>query len=260
MTFTRSLAAIAFALLFTAFALRSTPLGIMVPAYFAPSSGRDWNALDYAAARVPLIAIMNPDSGPGAGRDPAHAAYVQALANLHHAGGRAIGYVHTSYGARPLASVQTDIDSWLSFYAMDGFFIDEMTDDDNTNHLAYYAALYRYIKAKDARYRVTGNPGANTRPEYLTAPAADSLVIFENDQTNYPSFRPSPWVTRYPAQSFVHLVYGVTNAAAMSNDLQQAALRHVGWIYFTDRTYAALPSYWTNEVRWCQGYNRDAQR
>jgi hypothetical protein len=246
---------ISLALIWATLALPAAPLGLMVPAYFDPATDGDWNELDYAATHVPLIAIMNPANGPGAGRDPA---YVRALARLHQAGGRAIGYVHTSYGARPLARVEADVDRYRSAYAVDGFFIDEMADDASPNHLAYYAALYRYIKNADARYTVTGNPGENTQPEYLAQPAADSLVIFENDQTNYPSFHPSPWVTRYPAQSFVHIVYGVTNAAAMSNDVQQAASRHAGWIYFTDRTYAALPSYWTNEVEWGQSCSTKA--
>jgi len=244
---------VAAAMAFLAFAIHAAPLGIMVPAYFDPASGGCWNSLDYAASRVPLIAIMNPNSGPGAYRDQA---YVTMLANLHRAGGKVIGYVHTSYAARPLTIVEADIDTYLSFYAVDGFFIDEMTDDQNTNHLSYYAAIYRYIKAKGDRYSVTGNPGANTQQDYLTKPAADCLVIFENDHTDYPGFHPSNWTTQYPAQQFVHIAYAVTNSAAMSNDVELAATRHPGWIYLTDRTlpnpYDALPSYWTNEVQLCQ--------
>jgi hypothetical protein len=232
-----------------AFAIHSTPLGIMVPAYFDPLSGGYWNSLDYAASRVPLMAIMNPNSGPGASQAQA---YVTALANLHQAGGKIIGYVHTSYATRPLTNVVADIDAYLSFYAVDGFFIDEMADDQNSNHVAYYAAIYQYIKSKGARYSVTGNPGENTQQDYLAKPTADCLVVFENDNTNYPGFHPSDWVTQYPVQQFAHITYDVTNSAAMSNDVELAAARHAGWIYFTDRTYAALPSYWTNEVQLCQ--------
>lgn len=251
MNFGKSL--IAAAMAFLALAIHAAPLGIMVPAYFDPSSGGYWNSLDYAASRVPLIAIMNPNSGPGVSRNQS---YITALANLHQAGGKVIGYVHTSYAARPLTNVEADIDAYLSFYTVDGFFIDEMTDDQNTNHLAYYAAIYQYIKAKGARYRVTGNPGENTQQDYLTKPAADSLVIFENDNTNYPGFLPSAWVAGYSAQQFVHIAYGVTNSAAMSNAVVLAASRHAGWVYLTDRTYAALPSYWTNEVQLCGHYHK----
>jgi hypothetical protein len=231
-------------------------LGIMVPAYFYPSSGGYWNALDEAAPRVPLVAIMNPDSGPGASQD---SAYVQALANLHQAGGTVTAYVHTSYGTRPLADVESDVDLYLSFYAVDGFFVDEMTNDQDTNHLDYYAALYQYIKAKGANYSVTGNPGSNTQENYLTKPTTDSLMIFEDNGTNYAGFAPSNWVAKHPSREFVHLPYAVTTATAMSNYVGLAVSRNAGWIYITDDTlpnpYDTLPSYWTNEVGLVQSFN-----
>jgi Spherulation-specific family 4/Immunoglobulin I-set domain len=240
----------------TTFTMYSAPLGIMVPAYFYPTSGGYWSALDFAASRVPLIAIMNPDSGPGASQDNT---YVQALAKLHQSGGTVIGYIHTSYGTRPLADVESDVDLYLSFYAVDGFFVDEMANDENTNHLDYYAALYQYIKARNTNYIVAGNPGSNTQEDYLARPTVDSLMIFENDGTNYPGFMPSSWVAKYPAQQFVHLPYDVPAAATMSNDVGLAVSRNAGWIYITDDTfpnpYDTLPSYWTNEVGLVQSFN-----
>ena len=238
----------------------SAPLGIMVPAYFYPSSGGYWNSLNFAASRVPLVAIMNPDSGPGASQD---STYVQALAKLHQAGGKVIGYVYTTYGTRSLADVEADIDLYLSFYALDGFFIDEMTNDENTNHLNYYAAIYQYIKAQGTNYGVTGNPGSNTQEDYLTRPTDDSLMIFEDNGTNYGSFTPSSWVANYPAQQFVHLPYGVATATTMSNYVGLAVSRNAGWIYITDDTlpnpYDTLPSYWTNEVNLVQSFNGGGQ-
>jgi len=244
------------ATMLTTLTTHSAPLGIMVPAYFYPSTGGYWISLNSAASRVPLVAIMNPDSGPGASQD---STYIQALANLHQAGGKVTGYVHTSYGARPLSDVQADIDLYLSFYAVDGFFIDEMTNDENTNHLNYYAAIYQYIKAKGTNYSVTGNPGSNTQEDYITQPTADSLMIFEDNGTNYSSFTPSSWVAKYPAQQFVHLPYDVTTATKMSNYVGLAVSRNAGWIYITDDTlpnpYDTLPSYWTNEVNLVQSFN-----
>lgn len=51
-------------LLFLALALSGSaaPLGLQVPAYFYP--GSLWNSMNWAAPRVPLVAIMNPNSGP----------------------------------------------------------------------------------------------------------------------------------------------------------------------------------------------------
>ena len=231
----------------------------MVPAYFHPTSGGDWSKLDAAAAHIPLIVIMNPDSGPGKTRDKT---YVHALADLHRAGGKVTGYVHTSYGDRPLAEVQKEIDLYLAFYAVDGFFIDEMTNDRKTNHIDYYADVYRYVKSKGAQYTVTGNPGCNTIEDYITKPTDDSFMIFEDNSTNYVGFAPSDWVARYPAQQFVHLPYNVTTAAAMTNDVQLAVSRHAGWICITDEAlpnpYKSLPSYWTDEVALVQSLNQGA--
>jgi hypothetical protein len=68
------------------------------------------------------------------------------------------------------------------------------------------------------------------------------------------------WVTNHLARTFAHVIYGVTNAAAMTNDINLAAGRNVGWIFVTDDTNAAnpyerLPVYWTNEVNYVHSLN-----
>ena len=235
----------------------AAPLGIMVPAYFYPTPDGYWNELDSAAARVPLVVIMNPDNGPGTSKNKA---YVQALLKLRHAGGKTIGYIHTSYGARTLADVEQDIDLYLSFYVMDGFFVDEMTNDSDSRHVDYYATIYQYIKAKGANYTVTGNPGSNTQENYIAKPTDDSFMIFEDNATNYVGFVPSHWVAKYSAQQFAHLPYAVATADTMSNYVKLAINRNANWIYITDNTlpnpYNALPSYWTNEVDLVQSFNK----
>ena len=116
----------------TALGVAAAPIGFMVPAYFYPVGNRYWDSMSNAATRVPLIAILNPDSGPGAAQD---ANYISAVANLHHAGGQVFGYVYTSQAMRAMSPVTNDFNFYLSFYALDGFFIDEMADDTDTNHL-----------------------------------------------------------------------------------------------------------------------------
>ena len=51
-------------LLFLAAVLPASGLGLLVPAYFYPSGpgATRWSQMNQAAARVPLIAILNPDS------------------------------------------------------------------------------------------------------------------------------------------------------------------------------------------------------
>lgn len=232
----------------------ANPIGIMVPAYFYP--GPLWISMNQAAAQVPLTAIMNPNSGPGASKDPN---YVSAVNALRNAGGKVIAYIHTSYGARPIAQVEAEVDAYLTWYAIDGFFVDEMSDDTVTAHLNYYSSLYQYIKGKSATLSVTGNPGTNTAENYLTLPAADNVVIFE-DGSGYASFAPSSWVTNHLARQFTHILYSIPDAATMKSDISLAASRNAGWVYVTDdggsNPYDTLPSYWTTQVSFVQSLNQ----
>ncbi len=240
----------------TALSVAAAPMGIMVPGYFYPVGNSYWDAMSNATTRVPLIAILNPDSGPGTAQD---ANYVSAVANLHHAGGQVIGYVHTSYATRAMSEVTNEVSLYQSFYPVDGFFIDEMTDDADTNHLNYYSTLYQYIKSQNIRFTVTGNPGTVTVEAYLGLPVADMLMTFEDEATNYPGYVPSSWVTNRLARQFIHAAYGLTNATTMSNDVNLAIGRNAGWVYFTDaglpNPYDTLPVYWTNEVNLVQALN-----
>lgn len=234
----------------------AAPMGILVPAYFYP--GNLWSDLNWAAGRVPLLTIMNPNSGPDTTRNPD---YVAAVNSLRASGGRVIGYVSTAYTTRATNAVMTDIDRYLAFYSLDGIFLDEFTNDADTNHLNYYAALYQYIRTKDPHLLVVGNPGINTQEAYLTRPVADLLVTFEVD-TGYATYAVDAWVTNHLARQFCHLPYAVASAATMTNDVNLALARNAGWIYVTGDSGAnpwdTLPAYWTNEVNYVRSLNQSA--
>ena len=138
---------------FGAVGVRGAPMGIVVPAYFYP--GSLWNSMNWAALQVPLIAILNPNSGPDTSQDPQ---YVAAVNSLRAAGGKVVGYVSTSYTSRSTNAVKTDIDRYYSFYAVDGIFLDEVTNDADTSHLNYYAALWQYIQTRGTNVLVLGTP------------------------------------------------------------------------------------------------------
>ena len=234
----------------------AAPMGIIVPAYFYP--GPLWDGMNFAAGRVPLIAIMNPNSGPDTTQNPD---YVAAVNGLRTVGGRVIGYVSTTYATQSTNTVKVEIDRYFSFYSVDGIFLDEMTNDASTNHLNYYAGLYQYIQSKGTNLLVVGNPGINTQEAYLTRPVADVLVTFEVD-TGYPDLVVDGWVTNHLARRFCHLPYNVPNAAAMTTYVNLAAARNVGWIYVTGDSGAnpwdTLPTYWTNEVNHVRSLNQSA--
>jgi len=239
-------------------AFRASGLGVLVPAYFYPAQSSAWDALNLAAQRVPLIAIMNPNNGPATSPN---ADYSRAVTALRNAGGLVIGYVYSSYTMRAIAEVKTDIDRYHAFYAIDGIFVDEMTNDSDAAHLAYYEELYRYIKNKRPSYVVVGNPGINTLAAYLLRPAADTLVTFESN-AGYAQYVADSWTQTQPAIAFSHLCYSVASAATMTNYVQLGVTRNAGYIYVTDDSgsnpWDRLPAYWETEVAFVEQINREA--
>jgi len=234
-------------------ACRGSEVELLVPAYFYPTDapGGDWQRLAASAAKVSVTAILNPDSGPGPRADPA---YVRAVSAFRKAGGRVIGYVHTSYGKRAAAAVMGDINAYLKFYQIDGVFIDEMADADDPTLRAYYASVYAHVKRANADLRVVGNPGATTKEQgvYLTDRTADALVIFEGTDAQYPKFRPFPWTRNYPASRIGQIIHGVP-AGQLKQVFTRAHGLGAGLVYVTDlpaapNPYARLPGYWETLV------------
>lgn len=227
-------------------------LGTLVPAYFYPTNagvGGDWGQLESAALRIPVTAIFNPASGPGTSYN---SDYANALSLLEGNGGRAVGYVDTDYGMRPLSVVETDIRDYIQFYGsrVDGFFLDEMsTDPSNTS---YYQQLYGYIESlTSGHYQVIGNPGTATPPDYLFAspPIADTFVTYEGYASGYTSANTSTG----PSSLYANIIHDQPTVAGMQADVAFAAAHNVGYVYVTDQTeatnpYGQLPSYWDEEV------------
>lgn len=231
-----------------AFAMSSAhALELLVPAYFYPADdgAASWQALAAAAPGVGITAILNPDSGPGAALDPSYGSVVDGL---QAAGGRVIGYVHTSYGTRSAATVKAEISRYYTLYGVDGIFIDEMSNDGAK--LGYYQSLHDYIRGLDADGYIVGNPGTRTAQGYLAT--ADVLVTFESPAAEYAGYEADAWTQSQDASRFAHLVYEVPNAAAMQATIARARAMNVGHVYVTDddisNPWDRLPSYWAEEV------------
>lgn len=237
-----------------ALALAASPsqaerMHMLVPAYSYPFPGSSyWAGLNSAAARLPLVAIADPDNGPGPAFDPNYGA---ALGALHAAGGRYLGYVFTTHAARPLAAVLADVARWPQFYSIDGIFVDEMSNDTTQTVLNYYAAIYDAVKNLSATHLVVANPGTITYPPYFAHPTADVLVTFENFE-GYPAYAPQPWTLAYPSTAFAQLIYRVTSADTMHQYVALAARRHAGYVFVADDTlpnpWDTLPGYWGQEI------------
>jgi hypothetical protein len=239
---------------------RSEGVALLVPAYFAPSSGY-WGQLAMASQRVPLVAIANIFNGPG-GATP-RADYVQAMKSVRDSGGQVIGYVYSQYGARAADVVKADMQRWHELYSLDGFFVDEMANAPNTGLLDYYAGLVAYARSLKPQYQVIGNPGTNTEEAYRIRNTADVLTIFEGS-SSYTNFVPAAWTQKYPTYQFAHLLYAISGADAMRTNLDLAISRRAGFIYITDdvlqNPWDRLPTYWVEEVNAVEAANRAAAR
>jgi len=219
--------------------------GMAVPAYFYP--GSYWTQMDQAGPALTL-AVMNPNSGPGSAADPN---YVSAVHAAQAAGITVVGYVYTDYGARSLSAVEADVNSYYSWYGVNGIFFDQAST--NCSYSSYYATLNAFVKAKGGTARTILNPGTQTSQCYVSD--ADILLTFEGSDSQYVNSYSAPsWVASYSPSHFWHIIYGASTSSAMTQAVQLSKQRDAGFVYVTSgglpNPYDLLPtgSYWTSEL------------
>lgn len=207
-------------------------IGTMVPLYTYPSDS-SWTAIvaaKQAHPTVPVIAVFNPNSGPGASADPT---YVTATNDLKSAGIVVLGYVPTGYADRDPNEVKAEIDDYVAWYpAATGIFFDEQSNEPGFE--SYYSDLDAYVKSKSLTFTV-GNPGTDTAESYLGA--LDMMLIYETD--GLPSITSlGGWHDGYDKHNFGVIPYKVP---ALDATFVGEAKQHVGYIYLTDDD---LPNPW----------------
>jgi hypothetical protein len=213
----------------------ATAAGIMVPLYTYP--GGTWDTVVETKndhPEVPIVAIVNPASGPGGSKD---SNYVSGIEELKDAGVIVIGYVSTAYTGRSLTEVKGDIDKWDSWYDIDGIFFDEQTNWAGKE--SYYADASDYAESKGLGFTV-GNPGANSLPSYLST--ADVVLIYESpglpNLNNYDSW------DSYDNDQLGMIPFGVSS---LPTSWLEDAIEIVGWVYVTSdnlpNPWDSLPSY-----------------
>ncbi len=214
-----------------------------MPAYFDP--GSTWTQLEAGAPTVGL-AILNPHNGPGAAAD---SSYRTQVGSSQAKGILVIGYVHTTYGTRSLATVKADIDRHYAWYGVNGIFFDEVSND--CGDLAYYRELHDYVKEKGGTGTVVLNPGITTGECFMVA--ADIIVTFEDSYGKYVRWKPRGWESAYDAGRFWHLIIN-TGPADLAHAIALAKGRNIGWVYATPdvepNPWDTLPdhSYWNQQL------------
>jgi hypothetical protein len=236
------------ALLPTASAQTLPQVGLIVPAYFDPSTDQtDWNRMAAAASQIPLIAVMNPNSGPGTSADPS---YTAAINVLDGSGGSTLGYVYTNYGYRSLAAVKRDIARYFSWYPIDGIFLDEMATSATKANLKYYAAIRDYIRGLYPAAIIVANPGTSFDSAFATNKTADIFIDEEDTQANVNATPQASWTQSFPASMFAEIAVQSINDATVVTAL---SARNLAWVYSTTlplnpNPYAALPTDFEQEV------------
>jgi hypothetical protein len=216
----------------------SAASGTIVPLYSNPSDPA-WKAIVTAKKAHPSVtvrAIINPDSGPGASKDPE---YLAGIASLDSAGIIVLAYVATTYGKKAPAAAKGEIDTYASWYpGLKGIFFDEMSNTAGDE--AYYQGLDGYAKGKGVGITV-GNPGTDTLASFVGT--VDTILVYESE--GLPAVGSlGVFAGQFDRGNFGVIPYGVP---AVDAAFVTAARAKVGFIYLTDDTvpnpWDTLPAY-----------------
>ena len=220
-----------------------------VPAYFPPSDAQ-WHRLISAAPTVGMI-VFNPDSGPGAAADPG---YATVIAQAQAAGITMLGYVATSYGARPEADVIADINHYYDYYTLSGiYFAEGPMENDCMPMEAMYHRMSDAVRARDPQAYLA--VGTRFCPTYITF--FDMMVQFARNWSEYQTdYTPPSWMPANSPQRFAHFVNNVP-ASDASAALSRTIANGAGWVFVTDQSdpnaWDVLPSYFDEELATLRG-------
>src|SRR5438132_785660 len=225
----------------SAFASSST--GIIVPVYSYP--GSYWSQVIQAKnahPSVPIIAIINPNSGPGTASD---SNYVTGIKNLQAAGITVLGYVYTSYAARSISTAESDVSSYKNWYNVNGIMFDEMSNVAGNEN--YYSTLTQYVKSHGMTMTV-GNPGTSTLASYVGT--VDNITIYETGgMATASTLATGTFYPTYPSSDFSMISYGVST---LDTTAETKVSPYVGYLYITNdvlsNPYDTVPSYFSSEV------------
>jgi hypothetical protein len=240
---------------------RPVAMRLWVPAYFYPFGAglREWNRLIASAKSVPIVAIVNPASGPG---DHVDTNFAAMIPRARRAGVTVVGYIGTQYTRKPLEQVKREIETFLRFYPdIQGFHFDEQSSD--ARGVDYYAELHRYVHRRIPDAVVLTNAGTSCDVGYAARPASDVISLFEREH-GFGEFRPPAWASRFPGSRFCIQAHNVATEEHMRRSIRRAAQFEVGYVFLTDdagpNPYDRLPSYWDAEVEAVRQVNQAAKR
>ena len=228
----------------------------MLPLY--DTSAADWSTAcsGLAGTHSFVVADIGNPGGPGTAENPGWASNIADCGNAHVG---VLGYVDTGYCQVPLATVESQVDQWYSWYGTDGLsgiFFDEAANPSNpsagsdclsrtTSAISYYQSIAAYAHGKAAGQTVTFNFGVNPASSWPlsssnTALNADIIVIFEDTYGEYVDYggsgapwSPSAWEAGFGAQHFSILAYDAAGAGQPAAFCATVSGQNIGNVYVT---------------------------
>ena len=225
----------------------TTQTGIIVPLYSYP--GEVWDNLikeKKSHPSVPIVAIINPDSGPGV-RDTN---YVTGIKKLQSAGIIVLGYVYTH--KVDAGTIKNYVDDYKNWYNVNGIFFDQMSNVHGNE--TFYAHLSSYAKSIGLNYTV-GNPGTDTLPSYIGT--VDNMVLYDNPGLPQVSSLFGGWHANFTRNNFSVISYGITD---INKTNVENIAKHVQYMYVTNSTlpnpFTNLPKYLDNLMGVIENYDK----
>ncbi len=207
-----------------------------------------------------IIADVAEGQGPGSVSVPAWAKVIDNCYVYNRAS--VIGYVWTDYGQASIASVESQIKAWYSFYPgyIAGIFFDGVSDDipgTTTSNQSFYRTLAAYVHKHggdngEVVFNFGANPGSDWMLDSTEANNANIVVTFEGSYNTptegpYTSWTQAGWERRYPANNFAALVYNAPEGPATPQPASvcaSLAQQNIGYVY-VGTWYDVLPSYFS---------------
>ena len=202
-----------------------------------------------------IIADVDQGQGPGPAPVPA---WASVIGNCYRYGrASVIGYVDTDYGQASIATIESQIKAWYSFYPgnIAGIFFDDVSDTipgTTTSNQSFYRTLDSYVhKNRGNNNEVVLNYGASPGSGWMfnssNANNADIVVTFESDYDAYTTWTPAAWEASYPASDFAALIYntGESTAPQPASACSSLAQQNIGYVY-VGTWYDVLPPYFSS--------------
>jgi Spherulation-specific family 4 len=240
--------------------VEKTTVRLLVPAYFYPAGEglKDWDRLIASADRTPIVAIVNPASGPGKRVDEN---YTKVFSKAQRTKAVLIGYVTLGYAKRPASAVKAEVDRWLELYpGTQGIFFDEQPSQ--AIDAATVGECIAYARGKLGRSALlVTNPGVVCAREYLGGDDGSVACLFEHEK-GFAAYRPPAWAKSVGAGRLAVLGYHVATKDQMRMFLRDSVEKLAANVYVTDATIAngnpwdRLPTYWDDEVNEAMALNR----